>query len=44
RNPAGVRKQELKEAILAVLNGRPVPTPQNPSMGCSLKWLGEAKS
>ncbi|MBF0610861.1 MAG: thioredoxin family protein [Magnetococcales bacterium] len=44
RNPAGVRKQELKEAILAVLNGRPVPTPQNPSMGCSLKWLGEPKN
>ncbi|MBF0272257.1 MAG: thioredoxin family protein [Magnetococcales bacterium] len=38
RNPAAVRKEELKEAILALLEGRPVATHQNTTMGCSIKW------
>ncbi|MBF0418322.1 MAG: thioredoxin family protein [Magnetococcales bacterium] len=38
RNPAAVRREEMKEAILALLEGRPVPEPQNAAMGCSIKW------
>ncbi|MBF0429442.1 MAG: thioredoxin family protein [Magnetococcales bacterium] len=38
RNPVAVRKQEMKEAILALLEGRPVATIQNTTMGCSIKW------
>jgi peroxiredoxin len=38
RNPAAVRKQEMKQAILALLAGEAVPEPQHASMGCSLKW------
>ncbi|MEO5331894.1 MAG: thioredoxin family protein [Magnetococcus sp. YQC-5] len=38
RNPAAVRRQELKEAVLAILEGRPVSAHQNTTMGCSIKW------
>lgn len=38
RNQAAVRKQEMKEAIIAILEGRLVPHPQNAVMGCSIKW------
>ncbi|MBF0192068.1 MAG: thioredoxin family protein [Magnetococcales bacterium] len=38
RNPAAVRKEELKEAILALLEGHPVASHQNTTMGCSIKW------
>lgn len=33
-----VTKEELKEAILALVQGKPVPAQQHPSMGCSIKW------
>lgn len=35
--PEHVKKQELRVAIEAILQGQPV-TDQNPSMGCSIKW------
>lgn len=38
RNSDQVKKQELKSAIIAVLEGKQPSTPQNPSMGCSIKW------
>ena len=38
KNPQLVRTQELKNAIDAVLSGKPVNSLQNPSMGCSIKW------
>ena len=38
RNPQGVHRQELREAIEAVLAGRAVDPQQNPAMGCSIKW------
>ncbi|MEO5379166.1 MAG: thioredoxin family protein [Magnetococcus sp. DMHC-6] len=41
RNPIMVKKQELRQAILNLLEGKPVPEPQNSSMGCSMKWKGE---
>jgi len=33
-----VTKEELKEAILALVQGKPVAAQQHPSMGCSIKW------
>lgn len=39
KEPEKVQKQELKEAIVATLNGQPVTGKQNPSMGCSIKWV-----
>ncbi|WP_130470343.1 thioredoxin family protein [Candidatus Magnetaquicoccus inordinatus] len=38
RNPATVRNQEMKRAIMALLAGEPVAEPQHAAMGCSLKW------
>lgn len=33
-----VTGEDLREAIDALLGGRPVPAEQYPSMGCSIKW------
>ena len=33
-----VKKKDLRQAIDAVLNNKPVPAEQYPSMGCSIKW------
>ncbi len=33
-----VTKEELKEAINNLATGRPIPSDQRPSMGCSIKW------
>ena len=41
RIPEAVKNQELKTAILAILEGKPAPEPQNPAMGCSIKWTEE---
>lgn len=38
KNPGQVQRQELREAILGVLEGQPPAINQNPSMGCSIKW------
>lgn len=37
-NGIPVNGRELREALDAVLNSRPVPGPQKPSIGCSIKW------
>lgn len=37
-NDAPVDGADLRAALDAVLAGRPVPEPQKPSMGCSIKW------
>ncbi len=34
-----VTRQELREAVLALVEGRPVPSDQKPAMGCSIKWV-----
>ncbi len=34
-----VTRQELREAVLALAEGRPIPTDQKPAMGCSIKWV-----
>jgi len=33
-----VTKQDLRAAIDAIIEDKPVPEPQHPSMGCSIKW------
>jgi len=33
-----VTKQDLREALDAIIEDNPVPEPQKPSMGCSIKW------
>ena len=33
-----VKKQDLKEAIENLANGKPMASKQYPSMGCSIKW------
>ena len=39
QDPNHVKKQDLKEAILALANNTPISKEQIPSMGCSIKWL-----
>jgi peroxiredoxin len=36
---AKVTKEELKDAITAFAEGKPISEKQIPSMGCSIKWL-----
>jgi peroxiredoxin len=38
RNGVPVTGEDLRAAIDAVLEGRPVPQEQHPSVGCSIKW------
>ena len=38
--PDRVRHRYLVEAIEAALAGRPIPTPELPVLGCSVKWRG----
>ena len=35
-----VKREELKNAIDALVLGKPIPEKQYPSMGCSIKWRG----
>jgi len=37
-NGVPVTGRDLRAALDAVLEGRPVPTDQKPSMGCNIKW------
>ncbi len=37
-NGIPVTGKDLREALDAVLHGRPVPEPQKPSLGCNIKW------
>ncbi|MFN8011294.1 MAG: thioredoxin family protein [Holophagaceae bacterium] len=38
KDPAAVRRRDLREALDAVLAGRAPSPEQKPSMGCSIKW------
>ena len=42
KDESKVTRRELAEALQALLAGRDVPTPQRPSMGCSIKWRQQA--
>jgi len=37
-NGVPVTGKDLRNALEAVLSGKPVPTPQKPSIGCNIKW------
>ena len=37
-NNLQVTGKDLREALEAVLSGRPVPSAQKPSIGCNIKW------
>lgn len=38
KDPAKVNQRELEAALNSILEGRPAPQRQIPSMGCSIKW------
>lgn len=38
KDPANVTREDLREAIEALLEGRPLEFEPVPSMGCSIKW------
>lgn len=38
KEAAKVQKEELKEAVIALVEGQPSPSIQQPAMGCSIKW------
>jgi peroxiredoxin len=42
QEPDKVTRQELRAAIEAVLEGRPVDADQRPAMGCNIKWKAGA--
>lgn len=37
--PESVTREDLKEAMILLAEGKPAPRIQYPSMGCSIKWL-----
>ena len=39
KNPSLVTKEELQEALMMLFSGKNSPSEQNPSMGCSIKWI-----
>jgi len=43
KDPKGVTRQELREALEALLAGQAPPQPQYPAMGCSIKWRGQGE-
>lgn len=38
KDPKAVTRQELKEAMQNLVDGKPIDAAQKPSMGCSIKW------
>ena len=38
KDAGGVKRQDLRQAIEALVSGLAVPEPQHPAMGCSIKW------
>lgn len=40
-DPATVTSPDARNAVLALLEGRPVPVETTPVMGCSTKWLSQ---
>ncbi|MBI3557501.1 MAG: thioredoxin family protein [Deltaproteobacteria bacterium] len=41
KDPTKIRRHDLREALVALLAGKPVSADQIPSMGCSIKWRQE---
>jgi hypothetical protein len=42
RNAANVKQHYAADAIEALLNGRPVATPETRALGCTTKWIDKA--
>ncbi len=38
KDPSAVKRRDLAETLDAILESKPVPSEQIPSMGCSIKW------
>ena len=38
-DPATVKRRDAREAVLAILDGKPVPVAETKPFGCSTKWL-----
>lgn len=38
QEPDAVTQEDMRVTIEALLNGKPVPTPENMAIGCSIKW------
>ncbi len=41
KDESAVTREELAEALEALLSGRPVSEHQNPTIGCSIKWRND---
>lgn len=41
KEPENVTRQDLRQAIAALLSGQPLPQEQFASMGCNIKWKNE---
>ncbi len=41
KDESKVTREELAEAVRAMVEGRPAPEPQHPTIGCSIKWREE---
>ncbi len=41
QNPDKVTERNLEDALNSLINNKPAPKDQPPSMGCSIKWLDE---
>ncbi len=39
KDPGKVSRQDLREAVEALATGRPMPSDQKASLGCSIKWV-----
>lgn len=38
KDPAAVKRQDLRDALDAILAGKPIPHPNTNPLGCSIKW------
>ncbi len=38
KEPEKVTREDLKDALNSLVQGKPAPSDQKPSMGCSIKW------
>ena len=41
KDPSKIKSEDMKQAIQNLLNGMKISNQQYPSMGCSIKWIGE---
>lgn len=39
KEPLKVKKEDLRDALVALFTNQKAPTPQHPTKGCSIKWI-----